>query len=65
VARWDHDRVQQVLDWPIREILLCYVARLKAEALRGYQAAMIAWSAKTSMGGKLKPPELPSILKEQ
>ena len=63
VAGWDHNEVQRVLDWPLREVLLCYVARLKDEALRGYQTAMIVWASRTAMGGKTKQPELPAILR--
>ena len=65
VAGWDHDEVQRILDWPLREVLLKYIAHLTAEAMRGYQTAMIVWATRTSMGGKQKPPELPSILREK
>lgn len=64
VAEWDHDAVQRVLNWPLREVLLAYVARLKADALRGYQTALLVWASRTAMGGKTKPPDLPNILKE-
>jgi hypothetical protein len=46
-------------------VLLAYVALLKQEAMKNYQVAVMAWSSKTAMCGKIKPPDLPEILKEQ
>ncbi len=65
VAGWDHDEVQRVLDWPLREMLLCYVAHLKDEALRGYQTALIVWASRSAFGGKQKQPDLPVILRDR
>jgi len=65
VAGWDHDEIQRVLDWPLRELCLAYLARLKADALRTYETALLVWASRTAFGGKTKPPELPGILKER
>ena len=53
-----------MLDWPLREMLLCYVARLKDEALRGYQTALIVWASRSAFGGKQKQPDVPVILRD-
>jgi hypothetical protein len=65
VAGWDHNAAQMVLDWPLRELLLSYSAKLKEEALRGYQVALTVWASRTALGGKQKPPDVPTILKDR
>jgi hypothetical protein len=53
-----------LLEWPLREIFLAYIAQLKREAYHSYQTALLVWASKTSMGGKTKAPDLPRILQE-
>jgi hypothetical protein len=65
VAGWDHDKVQRVLDWPIREMLLAFVAELKSQALAAYQSALLIWATRSAFNGKLKKPPLPEILREK
>jgi hypothetical protein len=65
VGGWDHDEIQRILDWPLRELLLRYVALMKEQAMRGYQTSLLVWASRTAMGGKQKPPDLPVILRER
>jgi hypothetical protein len=65
VACGDHDAVQRILDWPLREMLLAFEGQLKQAALEGYRAARMEWAIRNAFGGKQKPPRLPRILRER
>lgn len=45
LADHDYDKAQRVLCWPIREALLAYVERLRAQALGAYRHELLVWAA--------------------
>jgi hypothetical protein len=52
------------MQWPVREILLAYIAVLKQQALERYQADLQVWATLAPHQEKAsKPPEPPKILK--
>lgn len=68
VAEHDHDRIQQLLDWPLREFLLRYLHRLRQDALRNYELQVKIWAALVphqDAKHRKKAPALPRILKEE
>lgn len=50
--------------WPIREVMLSYLARLREEAWVAYRHAQLLWQVGHVFGGKGKPPTLPALLRE-
>ena len=63
ISNHDHDRAQAVLGWPVRELLLAYVNRLRAAALDGYRHAILVWAIKCGYAAKPpRPPKVPRIL---
>lgn len=65
VAEWNHDETERVIDWPLRELLLCYLHHLKTDALRSYETALLVWASRSAMGAKIAQPEIPTILRER
>lgn len=64
VGRDDHGRIREVLDWPLREVMLAYVALLKAAALRTYEMELLVWSSLAPhMRRKTDPPKIPRVLR--
>jgi hypothetical protein len=62
----DHqiDRYQQVMQWPLAEVLAAYEARLKRDAQQAYIVEYIAWNIRAQAGSKEKAPKLPPILQD-
>jgi hypothetical protein len=64
VADWDPARIRECLIWPLRDLLLAYVAILKRDALDRYQHDLAVWAMlaphQKSPGS---PPKTPRILK--
>jgi len=53
-----------VFDWPLREVMLGYIERLKVQALRSYEIELLVWSALAPhQRRKTDPPALPRVLK--
>ena|GEM_PF-5261275 len=64
VAGHEWDRVQQVWDWPLREIMLAYVECMKVSALRSYETQLKVWSSLAPyQKRKSEPPAIPRILR--
>jgi hypothetical protein len=64
VARHDYDQAGRVLGWPVREVLLAYVERMRAAALDQYNQAVLVWAIQSPhMAKPTKPPRVPAILK--
>lgn len=57
-AGYDASRYSEVLKWPVREGLLCYVEKLKEEAAETYKLDVLLYA----MGAQSKKPDLPTIL---
>lgn len=52
------------MDWPLHEVLLAYVERLRDSALETYQHATLVWAMTAPHSKKpSKPPRAPAILK--
>mgnify|MGYP005810594871 CR=1 FL=1 len=62
----DHqvERYAVVARWPLAECLAAYEARLRREAARHYQMALITLAIGAQAGSKQRQPELPAILKD-
>lgn len=64
VADWDPDRVRERLLWPLRELLLAYLALLKRQAQERYQHDLEVWALLAPHQKKPgSPPRLPKILR--
>jgi hypothetical protein len=64
VAEWDPDRVRERLLWPLRELLLAYIAILKRNAEARYEHDVAVWATLAPHQKKPgSPPRLPRILK--
>jgi hypothetical protein len=62
VADWDPARVGERLLWPLRDLLLAYLAILKREAQQRYDQDLAVWAAlaphQKSPGSPPKPPRI-------
>lgn len=62
VADWDPARVRERLVWPLRDLLLAYLAILKREAQQRYDQDLAVWAAlaphQKSPGSPPKPPRI-------
>lgn len=63
LARHDFDRLERVIDWPIREVLRAYMAHLRREALLQFRFESLRWAVLAPYS-KAEHPGLPGILKE-
>lgn len=67
VAGWDFDKARRVARWPLREVLLANLERMKDRALEAFRweamqyAVAAPWSRKDSGA---KPPQVPEILRK-
>lgn len=53
-----------MLDWPLRDIMLAYVERMRDSAWRSYQLDLLVWSALAPhQRRKTDPPAVPKVLK--
>jgi hypothetical protein len=66
VAGSDFDLAARVLLWPLREMLIAYVARLRAQALDSYRHDQLLYvlAAPWTKKGESKPPPVPPILRD-
>lgn len=52
------------MKWPVRELLLAYIDRLKAQALVRYQSDLQVWATLAPyQENQSKPPKPPKILR--
>ncbi len=64
VADWDPERIAARALWPLRELLLAYVAFLKRQALERYENDVQVWATLAPHQDQAsKPPRLPKILR--
>jgi hypothetical protein len=53
-----------VLDWPLRDVMLAFIERMRDSALRSYELELLVWSALAPhQRKKTDPPRLPRVLK--
>jgi len=67
LAEWNPGRYPEVLRWPLREALLSYLERLRAQARAAYrdQQFIYCMLAPHAKKGALSEPKLPPILRNQ
>jgi len=66
VAGWDFGKAREVARWPLREVLLAFLERMKDRALEGYRHECLMWGVlepHRAKEHKQKPPAVPDILK--
>jgi hypothetical protein len=64
VSDGDFDRLRAVREWPLRELLLAYIERMRAAALRSYETELLVWSVLAPHQKRSsKPPAVPRILR--
>lgn len=64
MAGHDPARFDEVMDWPLRDLFLGYIARLRETARRSYQVELLVWAILAPyQKQKARPPDLPAILK--
>lgn len=62
----DHDaaRIERVWNWPLRDIFLAYIERMRRRALERYRAELLVWAVLAPYQKRAQdPPSIPSILK--
>jgi hypothetical protein len=63
VCSYDPVRAVGVLRWPLRELMLAYVHRVKQSALADYRHETLVWaSIAPHSTKKIEPPKRPHIL---
>jgi hypothetical protein len=56
--------MEKVFEWPLRDIFLAYIERLRESARRNYEIELIVWSSLAPhQRRKTDPPALPRILR--
>jgi hypothetical protein len=54
------------MDWPLRDMFLAYIDRLKDDARKHYEFEVLVWAALAPhrrKGSEKKPPDVPAILR--
>lgn len=51
-------------DWPLREVLLRYLALKRRELTETYKHAQLCYQLRAVFGSTEKPPEIPAMLRE-
>jgi hypothetical protein len=64
VAAFDHARALAIAHWPLRELLIGYVARLREQAAEVLRHNQLLFQIRVMWGGTEQPPEVPPILRE-
>jgi hypothetical protein len=64
VADWNPDRFGEVSAWPLRDLFLAYLHRMKRDARRNYEIETLVWAIlNPHRRHPEKPPQLPAILR--
>jgi hypothetical protein len=64
VAAQDPARAEEVMDWPLRDLFLAFIERLRQAAVERYRAELLVWAMLAPYQKRSqKPPQIPSILK--
>lgn len=51
------------MDWPLRELFLAYVERMKSAARVAYDVDLLVWAVLAAAGSKARKPDPPAVLK--
>ncbi len=64
MAGWDADALDRLRHWPLRDLLLAWLDKLRQEARQHYALDLQVWAALAPhQEGTPKPPKLPRILR--
>jgi len=64
MAAWDPERAERLMCWPLRDLLLAYIALLKREAESRYRFDLGMWARLAPhQKSETKPPKAPKILR--
>jgi len=64
VAEYDPARFDALMDWPLRDLFLAFIERLKRQARRSYEVDVLVWAVLAPYQKRqTKPPGLPAILR--
>jgi hypothetical protein len=65
VGDYDPARIEKVLHWPLCDLFLAYVHRMKVEARRQYETEVLVWATLAPhQKNPPKPPDLPQLLRD-
>ena len=64
MAQNDPLRMPAIARWPLREVFISYLQIVKELVREQYNISLQVWASKTAFGGKVKPPEMPKILRD-
>jgi hypothetical protein len=65
VGRFDAGRYAAIACWPLRELLISYVALIRELAEEGYRHAQLLYQVRNAFGGgKEEPPPPPPLLRD-
>jgi hypothetical protein len=62
LADCDPARIEALEDWPLRDLFLAYVERMKQAAREAYSHDVLIWTVLAAAGAKIKKPDVPGIL---
>ncbi|MGH9685288.1 MAG: hypothetical protein ACRD4S_16960 [Candidatus Acidiferrales bacterium] len=52
------------MDWPLRDLFLAFIDRMKEAARRNYETELLVWAILAPhQKSRTKPPDLPKILR--
>lgn len=64
MARHDPARFDEVMDWPLREMLLGFLSKLQDRARANYELELLVWAILAPYQKRQsRPPDVPAILK--
>jgi hypothetical protein len=64
MAGYDPGRYDEVMDWPLRDLFLGFIDRLRDQARRNYEVELIVWAVLAPhQKRQSKAPDLPEILR--
>lgn len=64
MAGYDPGRFEEVAGWPLRELFLGFLDRLRDQATRNYEIELLVWAILAPhQKRQSKPPDIPAILR--
>jgi hypothetical protein len=64
MAGFDPGRYAEVMDWPLRDLFLGFIERLRDQARRNYEVEMLIWATLAPhQKRQQKPPDVPALLR--
>jgi hypothetical protein len=64
MAGYDPGRYDAVMDWPLRDLFLGFIDRLRDQAQRNYEIELLVWAILAPHQKRpQKPPDVPDLLR--